>query len=38
MINANYNPVAEARAILAEGALEVPTYVGATPLVSFLGY
>jgi len=36
--NANYNPVAEAEAILAEDALNVPQFVGTSPLVSVLGY
>ena len=36
--NANYNPVAEAESILAEGALNVPQFVGTSPLVSVLGY
>ena len=37
-INANYDPVAEAENILAEDALNVPTMLGTSSLVSALGY
>jgi len=36
-INANYNPVAEAEAILAEDVLNVPTMMGAASLDQFSG-
>ena len=37
-INANYNSVAEAEAILAEDALSVPQFAGTGSLVSALAY
>ena len=37
-INANYDPVAEAENILALDALNVPTMMGTSSLVSALGY
>jgi len=36
-LNANYNPVAEAESILAEGAFNTPQLAGVGSFVSFLG-
>jgi len=37
-LNAEYNPVTEAESILAQDALEVPTMLGTSSLVSALAY